>query len=146
MNALEDTQIIEKLYTASQAGVKIRLIVRGVCSLVPGVKDLSENIEVRSIVGRFLEHSRMFYFNNNGNGRVFLYSADWMTRNLDRRIELLFEITKPEIKSHLQFILDNYFKDTRKARALRSDHSYGRIKKEGETFDVQEYFINHYTR
>ena len=146
MNALEDTQIIEKLYAASQLGVKIRLIVRVVCSLVPGVAGLSENIEVRSIVGRFLEHSRIFYFNNNGNGRVFLSSADWMTRNLDRRIELLFEITKPEIKSHIQFILDSYFKDTRKARILRSDHSYGRIKKEGEIFDVQEYFINHYTR
>jgi len=146
MNALEDTQIIEKLYAASQAGVKIRLIVRGICSLVPGVEGLSENIEVRSIVGRFLEHSRIFYFNNNGNGRIFLSSADWMTRNFDRRIELLFEITKPEIKSHMQFILDNYFKDTRKARVLRKDHTYGRIKKEGETFDAQEYFINHYTR
>lgn len=146
INALEDTQIIEKLYAASQAGVKIRLVVRGICSLVPGVENLSENIEVRSIVGRFLEHTRIFYFNNNGNGRVFLSSADWMTRNFDRRIELLFEITKPEIKSHVQFILDSYLKDTRKARILRSDRSYGRIKKEGETFDVQEYFINHYTR
>jgi len=146
MNALEDTQIIEKLYTASQAGVKIKLIVRGICSLVPGVDGLSENIEVRSIVGRFLEHSRIFYFNNNSNGRVFLSSADWMTRNFDRRIELLFEITKPEIKSHVQFILDSYLKDTRKARVLKSDRSYGRVKKEGETFDVQEYFINHYTR
>ncbi|MBF0571013.1 MAG: polyphosphate kinase 1 [Candidatus Omnitrophica bacterium] len=146
MNALEDTQIIEKLYEASQAGVKIKMIVRGICSLVPGVEGLSENIEVRSIVDRFLEHSRVFYFNNNGNGRVFLSSADWMTRNFDRRIELLFEITKPEIKSHLQFMLDSYLKDTRKARVLRSDHSYGRIRKEGVAFDVQEYFINHYTR
>ena len=146
MNSLEDTQIIEKLYAASQSGVKIRLIVRGICSLVPGVVGLSENIEVRSIVGRFLEHSRILYFNNNGNGRVFLSSADWMTRNFDRRIELLFEITKPEIKSHLQFILDSYLKDTRKTRVLKSDRSYGRIIKEGETFDVQEYFINHYTR
>jgi polyphosphate kinase len=146
MNALEDTQIIEKLYAASNAGVKIRLIVRGICCLVPGVEHLSENIEVRSIVGRFLEHSRIFYFNNNGNGRVFLSSADWMTRNFDRRIELLFEITKSELKSHVQFILDSYLKDSRKTRVLKSDHSYGRIKKEGETFDVQEYFINHYTR
>jgi polyphosphate kinase len=146
MNALEDTQIIEKLYAASQAGVKIRLIVRGICSLVPGVEGLSDNIEVRSIVGRFLEHSRIIYFNNNGNGRVFLSSADWMTRNFDRRIELLFEITKPELKSHLQFILESYLKDSRKARALRSDRSYSRIKKEGAAFDVQEYFINHYTR
>jgi len=146
MNSLEDTQIIEKLYAASQAGVKIKMIVRGVCSLVPGVENLSENIEVRSIVGRFLEHSRIFYFNNNGNGRIFLSSADWMTRNFDRRIELLFEVTKPEIKGHLQFILDSYFKDTRKARILRKDRTYGRTKKEGEAFDVQEYFINHYTR
>ena len=120
MNALEDTQIIEKLYAASNAGVKIRLIVRGICSLVPGVEGLSENIEVRSVVGRFLEHSRIFYFNNNGNGRIFLSSADWMTRNFDRRIELLFEITKPEIKSHVQFILDSYLKDTRKTRVLKS--------------------------
>ncbi len=146
MNALEDTQVIEKLYAASQAGVKIRFIVRGICSLVPGVQELSENIEVRSVVGRFLEHSRIFHFNNNGNGRLFLSSADWMTRNFDRRIELLFEITKPEIKSHLQFILDNYLKDTRKARMLRSDGTYARIKKEGEAFGAQEYFINHYTR
>ncbi|MBF0511643.1 MAG: polyphosphate kinase 1 [Candidatus Omnitrophica bacterium] len=146
MNSLEDTQIIEKLYAASCAGVKIKLIVRGICCLVPGVVGLSENIEVRSIVGRFLEHSRIFYFNNNGNGRVFLSSADWMTRNFDRRIELLFEITKPEIKSHLQFILDNFFKDTRKVRFLRNDRSWGRIRKEGAVFEAQEYFINHYSR
>jgi len=146
MNALEDTQIIEKLYAASSEGVKIKMIVRGICSLVPGAEGLSENIEVRSIVGRFLEHSRIFFFNNNGNGRVFLSSADWMTRNFDRRIELLFEITKPELKSHVQFILDSYLKDTRKARALKSDRTYFRIKKEGAAFDVQEYFINHYTR
>ena len=129
MNALEDIQIIEKLYAASQAGVKIRMIVRGICSLVPGVEGLSENIEVRSIVGRFLEHSRIFYFNNNGNGRVFLSSADWMTRNFDRRIELLFEITKPEIKSHVQFILDNYLKDTRKARVLKATAITATLKK-----------------
>jgi polyphosphate kinase len=146
MNALEDAQIIERLYAASQAGVKIRLVVRGICCLVPGVEGLSENIEVRSIVGRFLEHSRIFYFNNNGNGRLFLSSADWMTRNFDRRIELLFEITKPEIKSHLQFILESYLKDTRKTRVLKNDKVYGRIRREGVAFDVQEYFINHYSR
>ncbi len=127
MNSLEDPQIIEKLYEASKAGVKIRLIVRGICALVPGVEGLSENIKVKSIVGRFLEHSRVFIFHNNGDPRVFLSSADWMSRNFDRRIELLFEITKLEIKSHIQFILENSWKD--------SDH-----------FNVQEYFINHYTR
>ncbi len=144
MNALEDIKMIEKLYEASQAGVKIKLIVRGICCLVPGVAGLSENIEVRSIVGRFLEHSRIFVFNNNGSPRVFLSSADWMTRNLDRRIELLFEITKLEIKGHLQFILDTYLKDARKARILTSERSYKRVKSEGEAFKAQEYFINHY--
>lgn len=127
MNSLEDTQIIEKLYEASQAGVKIRLIVRGICALVPGVDGLSENIKVKSIVGRFLEHSRVFIFNNNNEPRVFLSSADWMTRNFDRRIELLFEISKIEIKSHISFVLENSWK--------HSAH-----------FNVQEYFINHYTR
>jgi polyphosphate kinase len=145
MNSLEDSQIIEKLYEASQAGVKIKLIVRGICALVPGVKGLSENIKVKSVVGRFLEHSRMYVFNNDGNPRVFLSSADWMTRNFDRRIELLFEITKPEIKTHLQFILDTYWKDSRKARKLKSDGTYERSESEGE-FNAQEYFINHYTR
>jgi polyphosphate kinase len=146
MNSLEDTQIIEKLYEASQAGVKIKLLVRGICALVPGAAGLSENIEVRSIVGRFLEHSRVYIFNNNGAPRAFLSSADWMSRNFDRRIELLFEITKPEIKSHLQFIIENHWKDTRKARVLKSDKLYARIKEEGGDFNAQEYFINHYTR
>ncbi len=148
MNALEDVQIIEKLYAASQAGVKIRTYrPRRMFFGAGGLEGLSENIEVRSIVGRFLEHSRIFYFNNNGNGRVFLSSADWMTRNFDRRIELLFEITKPEIKSHVQFILDSYLKDTCvRPGPLRGDRTYGRIKKEGSAFDAQEYFINHYTR
>jgi len=145
MNSLEDTQIIDKLYEASQAGVKIKLLVRGVCALVPGIEGLSSNIEVRSIVGRFLEHSRIYIFNNNGAPRVFLSSADWMTRNFDRRIELLFEITKPEIKSHLQFVMENHWKDTRKARVLGADHLYTRVK-EGGDFNAQEYFINHYTR
>src|SRR3989338_7811641 len=146
MNSLEDVQVIEKLYAASQAGVKIKLIVRGICCLAPGVEGLSENIEVRSLVGRFLEHSRVFLFNNNGVPRVFLSSADWMTRNFDRRVELLFEITKPEIKSHLQFILDNYWCDTRKSRRLGLEGTYARLPKGGQAFDAQDYFINHYTR
>jgi polyphosphate kinase len=146
LNSLEDVQMIEKLYAASQAGVKIKLIVRGICCLIPGVEGLSENIEVRSIVGQFLEHSRIFLFNNNGSPRVFLSSADWMTRNFDRRVELLFEITKPEIKTHLQFVLDNYLKDTMKARILKSNKVYTRLAKEKAAFGVQQYFINHYTR
>lgn len=145
-NSLEDVQMIEKLYAASQAGVKIKLIVRGICCLVPGVPGLSETIEVRSIVGQFLEHSRIYFFNNNGSHRIFLSSADWMTRNLDRRVELLFEITKPEIKAHIQFILDNYLKDTLKTRVLKNDETYVRLLNEKAAFGVQEYFINHYTR
>ncbi len=146
MNSLEDVAIIEKLYEASQEGVRIKLLVRGICCLIPGVKGLSENIQVHSIVGRFLEHSRIFVFNSNGNPRVFLSSADWMGRNFDRRIELLFEITKQEIKSHLQFILENYWKDTRKTRVLGNNRVYDRVKKESDTFNVQEYFINHYKK
>jgi polyphosphate kinase len=145
-NSLEDVQMIEKLYAASQAGVKIKLIVRGICCLIPGVEGLSENIEVRSIVGQFLEHSRIFLFNNNGSPRIFLSSADWMTRNFDRRVELLFEITKPEIKTHLQFVLEHYLKDTLKARVLKNTKNYVRLLKEKAAFGVQEYFINHYTR
>lgn len=145
-NSLEDVQVIEKLYAASQAGVRIKLIVRGICCLIPGVAGLSENIEVRSVVGQFLEHSRIFMFNNNGAPRVFLSSADWMTRNLDRRVELLFEITKTEIKSHIQFILDNYLKDTQKTRLLKSDKTYERLVNKKDSFAVQDYFINHYTR
>ncbi len=145
MNSLEDPQIIEKLYEASQAGVKIRLMVRGICSLVPGVEGLSEHIEVRSIVGRFLEHSRMYIFNNSGAPRVFLSSSDWMSRNFDRRIELLFEIAKTEIKTHVQFVADNYWKDNRKARRLTAQRHYERVSPDGH-FNAQEYFINHYTR
>ncbi len=145
MNSLEDKQMIDKLYQASQAGVKIKLLVRGICCLKPGVVGLSENIEVRSIVGRFLEHSRIYIFGNGDSPRVFLASADWMTRNFDRRVELLFELTKPEIKKHVQFIMDNYWKDTRKTRRLSSDGMYSRVAGETQVFDVQEYFIKHYT-
>ncbi|MBI3602021.1 MAG: polyphosphate kinase 1 [Candidatus Omnitrophica bacterium] len=146
MNSLEDVAMIDKLYAASQAGVKIKLIVRGMCCLIPGLEGLSENIEVRSIIGQFLEHSRIFVFNNNSSPRIFLSSADWMTRNFDRRVELLFEITKPEIKTHLQFVMDNYFKDSLKARVLQKDKTYVRLARDEVSFGAQEYFINHYTR
>ena len=99
MNALLEPQVIEALYKASQAGVKIDLIVRGVCALRPGVPGLSENIRVRSIVGRFLEHTRIFYFKDGGQTRVYLSSADWMDRNFFRRIELCFPVTEREAAS-----------------------------------------------
>ena len=143
MNSLEDTQIIDKLYAASQAGVKIKLMVRGICCLVPGVKGLSETIEVKSVVGRFLEHSRIYMFHNNANPRLFLSSADWMMRNFDRRIELLFEIYRDEIKDHLSEILNMYWKDDVKSRYLENDKIYHRPKEEGK-FNVQEHLLSHY--
>ena len=141
MNSLEDPRVIEKLYEASGAGVKVRLIVRGICCLVPGVKDLSENIHVKSIVGRFLEHTRIFTFNNNAGPRVFLSSADWMKRNFDRRIELLFEIHKEEIKSHLKEILELYWKDNAKSWELTQERAYKKIKAKDDPFNCQEYLI-----
>ena len=145
MNSLEDVQLIEKLYEASAAGVRVKLLVRGICCLIPGVANLSENIEVRSIVGRFLEHSRIYVFNNNASPRVFLSSADWMTRNFDSRIELLFEIYKDDIKDHIQSLMNLYWKDTVKARVLSSDKIYNRVKADDEKFNVQEQLIQHYS-
>lgn len=98
MNSLCDKEIIEKLYEASCAGVKIELIVRGICCLKPGIKGLSENITVRSIVGNFLEHARIFYFENGGNWEVYMASADWMPRNLDKRVEIMFPVEDEELK------------------------------------------------
>ena len=146
MNSLEDPQMIEKLYEASNAGVKIKLIVRGICCLVPGVDGLSENIEVRSIVGRFLEHSRVYIFNNNGSPRIFLASADWMTRNFDRRIERLFEIYKEEMKEHLECIMGLYWKDNVKGRKLLSNRKYAKETSSDEKFNIQEHLIQYYAK
>ena len=129
MNALQDESIILALYEASQAGVKIDLIVRGACVLRPGVPGLSENIRVRSIVGRFLEHSRIFYFHNGGKADVYLASADWMNRNLFRRVEVAFPVLDPELK---QRVIDEglkpYLKDNHKAWELDADGHYHRRK------------------
>ncbi len=144
MNSLEDTKIIEKLYAASCAGVKIKIIVRGICCLIPGIPGLSENIKVKSIVGRFLEHSRIYIFNNNADPQLFLSSADWMTRNFDRRIELLFEIQKQEIKEQLRFIMDIYWKDTAKSRILNPEGKYSRVPLTENKSNAQETLIKHY--
>lgn len=129
INSLVDPALISGLYEASTLGVKIDLIVRGICCLVPGVKGLSENIKVRSIVGRYLEHSRIFYFLNDGNEEVYLSSADIMQRNLDRRVEISWPIDDPRIKDHLvNTILNIYLKDNVKARELNSDMSYTTLK------------------
>jgi polyphosphate kinase len=131
LNSLVDAEIIEALYRASQAGVKIRLNVRGICCLRPGVKGISENIEVVSIVDRFLEHARVFHFHHGADDRVFLSSADWMPRNLDRRIELLVPVEDPDYRHRLIDILQAYFDDNVKAHRLMPDGSYKRAKPTG---------------
>ncbi len=124
MNALVDPKTIAHLYRASQAGVSIDLIVRGMCCLRPGVLGVSENIRVISIIGRFLEHSRIYYFQNGGDAKVLIGSADWMTRNLDRRVEVITPIEDPEISSDLQEILGIMLSDNRQAWDMQADGSY----------------------
>ncbi len=130
MNSLEDPIIIQKLYEASGAGVKIDLIVRGVCRLIPGKEGLSENIKVHSVIGRFLEHSRIYYFFNGGNHIYTMGSADWMHRNLDARVEAIVPIEKEPLKKYLQFMLNIYLNDNQQRWVLNTDGSYTRIEKE----------------
>ena len=131
MNALVDEEIIQKLYEASQKGVKIELIVRGICTLVPGVMGLSENITVKSIVGEFLEHSRIYYFLNDQSAEIYLSSADWMTRNLNRRVELLFPIEDEVIAKRILVTLKLALADTEKSWWLRPDGGYDHAQKNG---------------
>ena len=140
MNSLVDEEMIRALYDASKAGVKIRLNVRGICCLRPGVKGVSETIEVLSVVDRFLEHSRVFHFRNGGEDEVYLASADWMSRNLDRRIELLFPVA-PENRKKVLDVLDSMFQDNVKGRRLQPDGTYRRRKnpRGDETFRAQVY-------
>ncbi|MBI2195152.1 MAG: polyphosphate kinase 1 [Armatimonadetes bacterium] len=126
MNSLVDDDLIEALYEASQAGVKIRMNVRGICCLRPGIPGLSENIEVVSIIDRFLEHARIYHFHNGGEDEVYLASADWMPRNLDRRIELLFPVRDGRLKQKLLENLEVYFRDNRNGRVLMPDGTYRR--------------------
>ena len=123
-NSLTDKEIIEKLYDASRAGVEIKLVIRGACSLKAGIKDISENIEVFSIVGRYLEHSRIYYFENDGESRIYLSSADLMSRNLDRRIEVMFPVEDEDLKKKVIKILDLNLTDNVKRRILEPDGSY----------------------
>jgi polyphosphate kinase len=127
MNSLVDEEMIRALYDASKVGVRIRLNVRGICCLRPGVKGVSETIEVVSVVDRFLEHSRVFHFRNGGEDEVYLASADWMGRNLDRRIELLFPVA-PENRKKVLDVLDAMFQDNVKGRRLQADGTYRRRK------------------
>ena len=143
MNSLVDSEVIQTIYKASQAGVEIDLIVRGICCLRPGIPNFSDNIRVISIIGRFLEHSRIFYFNNNGEEEIYIGSADWMTRNLSRRVEAVTPIESPEIFSDLQEILGVMLADNRKAWELQSDGTFIQRKprKDEEVRNTHETFM-----
>ncbi|MDR2097639.1 MAG: polyphosphate kinase 1 [Spirochaetaceae bacterium] len=147
MNALADTDVIDALYRASHSGVKIYLNVRGVCMLMPGLPGLSENIKVVSVIDYFLEHSRIIFFENGGNTELYLSSADWMTRNLERRVELMFPVVNQEIKSRVCDILDAFFKDNCQAHTLDADGLWRRLEPAAgeERFQVQKY-LKDYTR
>jgi len=141
MNSLCDQEMIEALYEASAAGVKIQLLIRGICCLRTGIKGISENIQVHSIVGNFLEHSRIFDFCNDGQAEVYMGSADWMPRNLDRRVEIVFPVLDQELKKKVLHILDLEFEDNVKAHILQPDGTYEKIDKRGKMLvNSQEIF------
>ncbi len=142
MNSLCDKEIIAALYEASAAGVQIDLIVRGICCLRVGIPKVSENIRIRSIVGNFLEHSRIFYFFNDGIPEIYMGSADWMPRNLDRRVEIIFPVENEEIKKKVFHILEVELMDNTKAHLLNSQGQYEKIDKRGKTLvNSQEQFV-----
>jgi polyphosphate kinase len=129
MNSLVDPQVIEALYRASRAGVQIDLIIRGLCSLRPGIPGVSENIRVRSIVGRFLEHSRVFYFGNEGASELYLASADWMERNFFRRVEIAFPVREETHRDRILRDLNSYLSDNTRAWTLGRDGQYSRCER-----------------
>ncbi len=144
INALVDPPVIQALYRASQAGVEIDLIVRGQCALVPGLRGVSSRIRVRSIVGRFLEHSRIFYFENAGEPEIYLGSADWMQRNLYERVEVLFPLKDAQLRRRIkEEILPAYLADTRAARLLDADGKFSRARtgRNGRGISVQEHLM-----
>jgi polyphosphate kinase len=147
MNSLVDQEIISTLYRASQAGVKIDLIVRGICCLRPGVKGVSENIRVLSIVGRFLEHSRIYYFHNKGESDLYVGSADLMPRNIDRRVEVLFPIESEDLRQDIiKNIIEAYLRDTEKGHWLQADGRYisaaSLMDENEDPFNSQIWFMN----
>ena len=147
VNSLCDQEIIAALYGASAAGVKIDLIVRGICCLKTGIPGVSENITVRSIVGNFLEHARIFYFLAGGSEEMYMGSADWMPRNLDKRVEIVFPVEDEKIRSQVKQILDIQLADNVKARVLKEDGTYHRVNRRGNApLNAQEYFCQEATR
>ena len=144
INNLTDPKLIDKLYEASQAGVKIQMIIRGICGLVPGVKGMSENIKVISLVDRYLEHARFFIFRNNGNPIYYISSADWMERNLDKRIEVACPIVDPKIQLEIDTVFNYQWKGTVKVREIRKDlkNTYRRPK--AKPFHAQVELYNYY--
>jgi polyphosphate kinase len=141
-NALVDPRLIRLLYEASRAGVKIDLLVRGICCLRPGIREVSENITVTSIVGRFLEHSRIYYFRNGGTEEIYVGSADLMQRNLDRRVETLFPIQDSGSIEHVKSMLAIYLADNVKARRMNPDGTYARVAHEGQAVNAQSWFLD----
>jgi polyphosphate kinase len=143
MNSLLEQAVIEALYEASKAGVQIDLIVRGICSIRPGIPGVSENIRVRSVVGRFLEHSRIFYFANGGADEIYCGSADWMPRNLFERCEVVFPIRDAQIRNRIRNeILVAYLADTAKSRIETAHGGYPRVRApEGKCFNAQDFLI-----
>jgi polyphosphate kinase len=128
VNGLEDPEIVEELYRASMAGVEIDLIVRDICRLRPGLTDVSETVRVHSIVGRFLEHSRIFYFENGGDPEWYIGSADWMTRNLDNRVEAVTPVDSPAIRRQLRYVLDACLTDNRRRWVMNADGTYEQVR------------------
>ena len=143
MNALEDSEMIHLLYKASQAGVKVDVLARGICCLRPGIPGISENIRVTSIIGRFLEHSRIYYFRNGGDEEVYAGSADMMPRNLDHRVEIIFPVADQRLMRRLKDeILERYLHDEKNARVMHAEGSYTRKKTSPDSLDSQAYFID----
>lgn len=145
VNAIVDRRFIELLYEASQAGVKVDLLVRSMCCLKPGIKGVSDNIRVVSVVGQYLEHSRVYYFHNGGEEEIYIGSADLMPRNLDHRVEVVFPVENIEQVRYLRDqMLETYLKDNMRARVMHEDGTYRRLKPSGEdkVIDVQKFFMN----
>lgn len=140
MNSLLDKRMIEKLYEASAAGVKIELIVRGICVLIPGIPGISDNITVRSIVGRFLEHSRVFWFENGGREELYIGSADWMPRNLNERVELMVPVEDPELRNRIKKMVDMELADNQKARIMHADGTWTKTISTENPVNAQEQF------